>query len=158
MRIVLIAVATLLLAQSPASAQQNGNYALAARLSPKKLEKLLFSTSVDAHWLKNGDRFWYMYQTTEGKQWWLVDDATGSKKPLFDNDKMAAEITKIVKDPFDGKHLPIERIKFVKNESAFQFEVKSTEEIEKKDTTRRALNLPRRKRVIGLNTTSQPGP
>ncbi|HSR37656.1 MAG TPA: DPP IV N-terminal domain-containing protein, partial [Phnomibacter sp.] len=146
MRIVLIAVATLLLAQSPASAQQNGNYALAARLSPKKLEKLLFSTSVDAHWLKNGDRFWYMYQTTEGKQWWLVDDATGSKKPLFDNDKMAAEITKIVKDPFDGKHLPIDRIKFVKNESAFQFEVKSTEEIEKKDTTKKGAEPTKEKK------------
>ena len=28
------------------------NYQLAARFSPKKLEKLIFTTSVDPHWLK----------------------------------------------------------------------------------------------------------
>lgn len=115
-------------------AQQKGNYALAARFSPKKMEKMLFSTSVDPHWLKSGDKFWYMYQTTAGKVWYLVDAAKGTKTKLFDNDKMAADITRIVKDPFDGQHLPIDRIKFVKNETAFQFEVKSTEEVEKKDT------------------------
>ena len=29
------------------------NYALAARFSPKKLGKMIFSTAVDPHWLKN---------------------------------------------------------------------------------------------------------
>lgn len=43
------------------------NYPLAARFSPKKLEKLIFSTNVDPHWLKKSDRFWYMYETTDGK-------------------------------------------------------------------------------------------
>lgn len=129
-----------------AQAQQKANYALAAKFSPKKLEKMLFSTSVDAHWLKNGDRFWYMYQTSAGKVWYLVDAAKGTKAPLFDNDKMAADITRIVKDPFDGKHLPIDRIKFVNNETAFQFEVKSTEEIEKKDTTKKGAEPTKEKK------------
>jgi hypothetical protein len=100
-------------------AQQKGNYALAARFSPKKMEKMLFSTSVDPHWLKSGDKFWYMYQTTAGKVWYLVDAAKGTKTKLFDNDKMAADITRIVKDPFDGQHLPIDRIKFVKMKRLF---------------------------------------
>ena len=53
------------------SAQQTAvkaNYQLAARYSPKKQDKLLFSTIVDAHWLKRGNRFWYTYETTEGKK------------------------------------------------------------------------------------------
>ncbi|HSC52390.1 MAG TPA: DPP IV N-terminal domain-containing protein [Phnomibacter sp.] len=128
------------------NAQQKANYALAAKFSPKKLEKMLFTTTVDPHWLKTGERFWYMYQTSEGKVWWLVDAAKGSKTLLFDNDKMAADITRIVKDPFDGKHLPIDRIKFVKNETAFQFEVKSTEEIEKKDTTKKGAEPTKEKK------------
>lgn len=129
-------------------AQQKANYPLAARFSPKKLEKMIFTTTVDPHWFKSGDKFWYMYQTTAGKQWWWVDAATGTKKPLFDVDKMAADITRLVKDPFDGKHLPIERIKFVKNETAFQFEVKSTEEVEKKDTTKKGGETTKEKKTF----------
>ena len=71
------------------NAQQNlqtkANYQLAARFSPKKLEKMIFSTNVDAHWLKKSNRFWYMYETTEGKKWYIVDPVKAEKKLLFVN-------------------------------------------------------------------------
>jgi len=110
------------------------NYQLAARFSPKKLEKLIFSTSVDPHWLKKSDRFWYMYETTEGKKWYLVDPVKGEKKVLFDNADLAAKITRIVKDAFDAQHLGLDSMRFIKDENWIQFEVKSTQEIDKKDT------------------------
>jgi len=110
------------------------NYQLAARFSPKKLEKLIFSTNVDPHWLKKSDRFWYMYETTDGKKWWLVDPAKGEKKVLFDNADLAAKITRIVKDAFDAQHLGLDSMRFIKDENWIQFEVKSTQEIDKKDT------------------------
>lgn len=113
------------------------NYQLAARFSPKKLEKLIFSTSVDPHWLKRSDRFWYMYETTEGKKWYIVDPAKGEKRLLFDNADLAAKITRIVKDPFDAQHLGLDSMRFIKDENWIQFEVKSSQEIEKKDTTAR---------------------
>ncbi|MEO8172453.1 MAG: hypothetical protein ABI581_05200, partial [Sediminibacterium sp.] len=53
------------------------NYQLASRFSPRKVGKLLFSTSVDPHWLKKSDRFWYEYETTDGKKWWIVDPVKG---------------------------------------------------------------------------------
>ncbi|RFM28826.1 S9 family peptidase [Deminuibacter soli] len=121
----------LLHAQTPAA---KANYQLAARFSPKKLDKLVFSTSVDAHWLKNSTRFWYMYQTTAGKNWYLVDAAKAEKKPLFDNEKMATALTRIVKDPFDAQHLIIDSIQFTSDHS-FRFEVKSSQDVEKKDTS-----------------------
>jgi dipeptidyl aminopeptidase/acylaminoacyl peptidase len=111
------------------------NYQLAARFSPKKLEKMIFSTSVDAHWLKKSNRFWYMYETTEGKKWYIVDPVKAEKKLMFDNEKLAAEITKIVKDPFDAQHLGLDSLKFIKDENWIQFQVKSSQEIEKKDTS-----------------------
>ncbi len=49
------------------------NYAGAARFSQKKQDKMLFSTVADVHWLKKSDRFWYMYETTDGKKWWIAD-------------------------------------------------------------------------------------
>jgi dipeptidyl-peptidase-4 len=120
--------------QTPAT---KANYQLAARFSPKKLEKMIFSTQVDAHWLKKGDRFWYMYETTEGKKWYVVDPSKIEKKPLFDNDKLAAAITRIVKDPFDSKHLGLDNLKFIKDENWIQFEVKSTQDEQKKDSTKK---------------------
>jgi hypothetical protein len=83
------------------------NYQLASRFSSKKLEKMVFSTSVDPHWLKLSDRFWYVYETPQGRQWYIVDPSKGNKRVMFDNEKLAAELTKIVRDPFDAQHLTI---------------------------------------------------
>jgi dipeptidyl-peptidase-4 len=54
---------------------------------------------------------------------------------MFDNARLASLLTAIVKDPMDAQHLKIDSLRFVRDESWIQFEVKSTEEIEKKDTT-----------------------
>lgn len=111
------------------------NYALAARFAPKKVDKMIFSLNVDAHWLKKSDRFWYMYETTDGKKWYIVDAAKGEKKQLFDNALLAAKLTRITNDPMDAQHLNIDSMRFVKDENWIQFEVKSTIEIEKKDSS-----------------------
>ena len=110
------------------------NYATAARFSPKKLEKLILTTSVDPHWLKKSDRFWYVYETTEGKKWYIIDPVKGEKKLLFDNADLAAKITRLIQDPFDAQHLGLDSMRFIKDENWIQFEVKSTKELEKKDT------------------------
>ncbi|TAF56993.1 MAG: S9 family peptidase, partial [Sphingobacteriia bacterium] len=111
------------------------NYALAARFSPKKLEKMVFSLSVDPHWFKSGDKFWYVYETSEGKKWWWVDALKGEKKPLFDPVSLAAKLTKATDEPMDAQHLLIDSLRLVKDENWLQFEVKSSLEIEKKDST-----------------------
>jgi dienelactone hydrolase len=111
--------------------QQKANYSLAARFAPKKLDKMIFSLSVDPHWLKQSNKFWYTYESSEGKQWIIVDPTKNEKKAIFNRDKIAAELTKIIKDPFDGQHLPIDSIKFIKEENWIQFEVKSSIEINK---------------------------
>jgi dipeptidyl aminopeptidase/acylaminoacyl peptidase len=111
--------------------QQKANYDLAARFSPKKLDKMIFSLSVDPHWLKQSNKFWYTYETSEGKQWMIVDPVKNEKKAMFDKDQLAAALTRIIKDPFDAQHLPIDSLKFIKDENWIQFEVKSSIEIDK---------------------------
>ena len=108
----------------------NPNYRAAAKYSPTNLSKLVHSTSVRPHWLKNGNRFWYQYKTTEGSKYYIVDADKRSKKELFDNEKMAQWLTEITKDPYDAKHLPRFSFKFVKNETAIQFYITSTEKVE----------------------------
>jgi len=94
---------------------------------------MVFSTSVDPHWLKYSDRCWYTYETPEGKTFYLVDPVRKTKRPIFDNVKMASMLTIITKDPYDAKHLPIKEFKFIKKESAIQFEVESSQYEEKKE-------------------------
>lgn len=161
MRIIWMLCLSVLLMGAQAQTKQNepvtkANYALAARFSPKKLEKMLFSTSVDPRWLKKGDRFWYSYKTSQGTQWYIVDAAKAEKKRMFDNAKLASELTKVVKDPFDAQNLGLDSLKFVKDENWIQFQVKSSLEVEKKDTGRRAGPAVKEKKTFyfeyNLNT------
>jgi dipeptidyl aminopeptidase/acylaminoacyl peptidase len=92
---------------------------------------MIFSLSVDPHWLKQSNKFWYTYETSEGKQWMIVDPVKNEKKAMFDKDQLAAALTRIIKDPFDAQHLPIDSLKFIKDENWIQFEVKSSLEIDK---------------------------
>jgi dipeptidyl aminopeptidase/acylaminoacyl peptidase len=136
MKKILVVVIACLLAPLATFAQQplqKGNYELAARFSPDKLKKMIFSTSVDPHWMKKSDRFWYEYETSQGKQWTLVDPLKRTKTPLFDRDKLAAEISKAVLVPFDGQHLKLDNLKLLDDENTLQFSVKSTTEVLKKD-------------------------
>ena len=148
MRKLFLLVGTFVLLAT-AQAQQTpttANYQLAARFAPKKLEKMIFSTTVDPHWLKNSDRFWYAYETSNGKNWYIVDPAKAEKRLLFDNAKLAAQLTRIVKDPMDAQHLMIDSLRFVKDENWIQFEVLSTQEIEVKDSTAKKGAPPKKER------------
>ena len=125
----LVAVALLVLAFMPTghTVENNlvpkANYALAAQWTSQKVNnKLVFDTSVTPRWLETGDRFWYAYQTPQGRDFYLVDPAKKSKTLLFDNAKMAAMLTAITRIPYDGQHLPFSNINFVKKDTAFQFQ------------------------------------
>ena len=135
MKKIILSLSCLLVIFSSFAQQKTskGNYELAARFSPDKLKKMIFSTSVDAHWMKKSDRFWYEYETSQGKKWMLVDLVRRTKTPLFDSDKLAAELTRAVKDPFDGQHLKLDNMKLLADENTLQFTVKSTAEVLKKD-------------------------
>ncbi len=122
------------------------NYNLAARFAPKKLDRMIFSTSVDPHWLKKSDRFWYVYETPKGRNWFIVDPAKAQKRPLFDNAKLAAQLTRTVKDPMDAQHLMIDSLRFVRDENWVQFEVLSTQEIEVRDTAAKKGTPPKKER------------
>src|SRR5690606_35102242 len=137
---------TLVFNASSQNSTSKANYQLASRFSDKKINKMVFSTSVDPHWLKKSDRFWYVYETPNGKNWYIVDPVRNEKKHMFDNARMAAEITKIVKDPFDEQHLEIDSLRFVKDENWIQFQVTSSIDIVVKDTSAKKNAPPRKEK------------
>ena len=99
--------------------------------SSAKVGKLLFDTSVTPRWLETGDRFWYTYQTNQGRFFYIVDPVKKAKTLLFDNAKMAAMLTAITRTPYDGQHLPFSSVRFIKKDTAleFQFDVPNDADI-----------------------------
>jgi len=99
------------------------NYDLAAQWTSQKVGKLVFDTSVTPRWLETSDRFWYAYRTREGRRFSLVDPIKKTKAPLFDHAKMAATLTSITRLPYDAQHLPFSSVRFVKKDTAIEFDV-----------------------------------
>jgi dipeptidyl aminopeptidase/acylaminoacyl peptidase len=122
--IVFMTVPALVAQNGPATgpAAVTPNYELAAQWTAQKVSRLVFDTSVTPRWLEASDRFWYSFQTREGRRFYFVDPLKKSKAPLFDHAKMAAALTSITRIPYDAQHLPFTSVKFVKKDTAFEFE------------------------------------
>ena len=116
-----------------ATAQQAPNYELAARFSAKKVKQMVHSTKVAPKWFLDSDKFWYKWEDSNGTQYYIVDAQTGKKSPIFDMERLAMQITEIVKDPFDAQHLPLRNLK-LKEDKTFTFEIKSS--LPEKDSAR----------------------
>jgi dipeptidyl-peptidase 4 len=99
------------------------NYEAAANWTSQKVSKLVFDTTVTPRWMEKSDRFWYAYQTREGRKFYIVDPLKKSKAPLFDHAKMAATLTAITRIPYDAQHLPFSAVRFVKDDTVFEFDV-----------------------------------
>ena len=125
------------------AASRAPNYPLAAQWTIPHFNKLVFDVQVTPHWLEFSDRFWYSYETRDGKRYVLVDPSAaaprpgaawagsrGVKAPLFDNTRMAALLSSATLVPTDAQHLPIKTIKFIKNDTALQIDVQVPKDAE----------------------------
>ena len=121
-----------LLKASDDPAVRSPNYALASQWTAPKMNKLVFDTQVVPHWLEFSDRFWYSYETRDGKRYMLADPSLAArpggkgasvKAPLFDHAKMAAMLASATLVPMDAQHLPIKTLKFVNKDTALRIEV-----------------------------------
>lgn len=141
-KLVCAAALTLLAVSGMAQSRQERmvrtpNYELAERFSAKRIGQMVFSTSVRPVWFRNGDKFLYAWKTSDGTQYYIADPKAGKTEPVFDMDKLAMQITEIMRDPFDAKHLPISNISIdPENDGVLKFDIKSTKE--KTDTTGKA--------------------
>ncbi len=137
---------TVLLSTGTLQAQQHGqpegwvgghgsaNFELATRWAPYQISDMTYSMAVDPQWIEGGDRFWYEWEDRDGRTFWLVDPARSSKSQIFDNDRIAAELTRITGDPYDGQHLPIRTIRFI-DQNTIQFDVTSSQDEEDDEST-----------------------
>ncbi len=105
----------------------SANWELAARWAPYNTSDMLYSMTVDPQWIQGTDNFWYEWKDADGTHYYLVDAARRTKRSIFNPDRLAAELTRITRDPKDAQNLGIENLRFI-DANTIRFDVKSTED------------------------------
>ena len=86
------------------------NYELAERFSPKKVRRVVPQTEVRPNWFKGSSKFWYLWKTIDGVNYYIVDPATGKQSELWSMAELAEKVTLATNYPFDAQHTPVENI------------------------------------------------
>ena len=77
------------------------------------------------NWL-NGDRFWFENKTANSTEFFIVDPAKKGKKSAFDQQKLAAALTKATGKSYDANNLPIQIVSIADDEKSMQFSLDNT--------------------------------
>ncbi len=86
------------------------NYISAEQFLPVNAAKLVFNNYVRPNWVGKTDAFWYLIDTRNGKEFLLVNTATKTKEPAFDQMVLAAELSALQDTAFNAYDLPFNRI------------------------------------------------
>ena len=109
-----ILTATLILVPAPAAEPERvggANFPLAQKFTREFVGTLVQEASVSPQWVGKTDLFWYSIKTPDGVKYWKVDPERRTKEPLFDQVKLAAQLSEAVKKPLDAGSLPLLRLK-----------------------------------------------
>lgn len=119
----------LALAAIPALAQDHpnkANWELAQQFSPQSLRSRVYSTSVNPHWLGQSDSLCYDWKDHNGSTFILVVPTTKTKKPLFDQAKLASQLSELSHRAHDAQNLPFNSVRFSKDRKTFTFTADSS--------------------------------
>ena len=125
--------ATALILAATATAQtedryvRKADYTQAEKFSASRISRMVYSTRIRPSWFRDSDKFWYSWKTADGTHYYIVDPATGAKDEFFDMDRLAMQLTSIVRDPFDRQNIPMRELKLV-DDKYFTFNIQSTAE------------------------------
>jgi dipeptidyl-peptidase 4 len=128
-RALLGAAGFLALAALPLAAQEHankGNWQLGDRFSAANLRSRVFTNSVNPHWLGQSDSLCYDWKDHNGSTFYLVVPTTKTKKPLFDQVKLASQLSDLSHHAHDPQNLPFTSITFSKDRKTFSFTADSS--------------------------------
>ncbi len=102
---------------------QKANFELAERFTTQMMDKMVGSTGVFPIWIEDTDQFWYTYQNSEGRNWYFVDAAKGSKRLLFDQEEMASKLSETFSRTFNAEDLELNDFTYDTDKKLFTFNV-----------------------------------
>ncbi|HMA24183.1 MAG: DPP IV N-terminal domain-containing protein [Gemmatimonas sp.] len=117
------------LAALPSAAQDHpnkANWELADKFAPQSLRSRLYTNSVNPHWLGQSDSLCYDWKDHNGSTFFLVVPTTKTKKPLFDQVKLASQLSDLSHRAHDPQNLPFTSIRFSTDRKTFTFNADSS--------------------------------
>jgi dipeptidyl aminopeptidase/acylaminoacyl peptidase len=76
-----------------------------------KFKDKVFYANVTPQWIGSSGRFWYVQNAPQGKTYILIDAQKKTRTNLFDNNKLALELTLATDKPVDALKLPLQSLK-----------------------------------------------
>jgi dipeptidyl-peptidase 4 len=137
-------------AAAPLAAQERvqANWPLAERFTTDALRPVLFSQSITPRWIAETDSMWYSWRDKQGTRFMLVIPKTRTKRPLFDHEKFAADLSVLTRRPYDAHNLPMTALDFTDKGRRFRFMVDSIRyEYELASGTLKSLGRPTREQL-----------
>ena len=111
---------------APAPRVNTANWTLANRFAPAALRPIIYGGAVQPRWIGKTDSLWYNWRDENGTHFYLVVPGSTSKRPLFDRQKLAAQLAELARRPIDPNNLPFTNLTFLKSHRGFRFNVDTT--------------------------------
>ncbi len=117
--IILLSCSLTLLGQGTAA-----DYKRAEKFLRPNVEKRIYHTLVMPNWIEKTARFWYKADTRQGKRFITVDMRKRRQKPAFDHQRLAKELSRLLKKEYKPGQLPFDTFEFTGGGKAITFNVK----------------------------------
>ena len=98
------------------------DYARAEALIGWNARELVVDDAVNPKWT-SAHSFWYRNHSAKGYEFLVVDAATGARRPLFDNVKLASVLSERADTAYDPAKLPFRDLTLLRDGKAIQFDV-----------------------------------
>jgi dipeptidyl-peptidase-4 len=98
------------------------DYARAERFLSYNVDPLVYGASVRPHWLSS-DRFWYSNDLPQGTEFVLVDPARKTRTRAFDQERVAAALSRAAGATYDALHLPFTEFDFSTDGQSIVFDL-----------------------------------
>ena len=121
--LLLVLLSTVL--SEPAWAQGTlADYQRAVTFLPGNADRLVLNARLQPSWLPDSERFYYIRQRPDGREFVLVDPIGKTRGLAFDHTRVAAGLGKATGHAYTQFTLPFDRFVIVNNGGAIRFDVK----------------------------------
>jgi len=125
---IFFAICSFLILPSFAQAQGTlADYQRAQSFLPGNLRTKISLADVRPDWIEHSDRFWYRTDGPRGSQFIMVDAAANTSAPAFDQERLAASLSRAAGHEYKSADLPFYTFEYVDNGEAIRFQVSDAE-------------------------------
>ena len=125
-RIALALVAGITATATAQDRSNRANFALADKFSAAALRPVVYTSAVNPRWLGQSDSLCYNWKDHSGSAFYIVVPTTKTKRTLFDQEKLAAQLSSLSHKAHDPQNLPFTTLSFSKDRKTFEFTADSS--------------------------------